>query len=232
MGKILALFVVVGVAMWAVPKLKTVDFLKTKIEWQIDRNFPITQTLLEKTIQSLINDTYLLDLRAIKQALEGQPWVGNATIKRLFFNTIQINISPKKVAMRWENINCKDKAAADCSGYVTDDGVLLIPQKKIKSDAVLARSKVDAMVVSELYQDYQNYQKIAGKMRIISFSKTHIDRLVFSPNIKVILGYQQKKRRLVRFLKAYKKLRKKISKAKLNQAAFDMRYPKAFALDL
>jgi cell division protein FtsQ len=48
-------------------------------------------------------------------------------------------------------------------------------------------------------------------MLIKSFSKTHIDRLVFKPNIKVNLGYQQKNQRLARFLKAYKKLRKKVA---------------------
>jgi hypothetical protein len=42
----------------------------------------------------------------------------------------------------------------------------------------------------QLYQDYQDYQKQAGKMPIKSFSKTHIDQLTFKPNIKVNLGYE------------------------------------------
>jgi cell division protein FtsQ len=65
-------------------------------------------------------------------------------------------------------------------------------------------------------------------MLIKSFSKTHIDRLVFKPNIKVNLGYQQKNQRLARFLKAYKKLRKKVARKRLDKATYDMRYPKGF----
>jgi cell division protein FtsQ len=67
-------------------------------------------------------------------------------------------------------------------------------------------------------------------MLIKSFSKTHIEQLTFEPDIKVILGYQQQQQRLVRFLKAYKELKKKISRKKLNKSTFDMRYPKGFTL--
>jgi cell division protein FtsQ len=83
-------------------------------------------------------------------------------------------------------------------------------------------------IVMQLYQDYQDYQKQARKIPIKSYSKTHIDQLTFKPNIKVNLGYQQKKQRLARFLKTYKKLRKKVARKKLDKATFDMRYPKGF----
>jgi hypothetical protein len=47
--------------------------------------------------------------------------------------------------------------------------VCFSPQKTVKSAAPLARSKANPTIVMQLYQDYQNYQKQAGKMLIKSF---------------------------------------------------------------
>lgn len=230
--KILSVLIIIAFVVWAAAKTKGAEFLKTKVEWQIDDNLPIAKAILAKKIKPLIENKYQLNLTKIKQALESQPWIAKVHIKRLFFNTIQINIESRQIAMRWKNTNCKTKNTPNCFGYISNNGILFIPKKKVKSDAVLARSKVDKVIIAQLYQDYQNYLKISEKMRIKSFSKTHIDKLVFKPSIKVVLGYQQKHQRLKRFLKAYKELRKTISKTKLNRATFDMRYPKAFALKL
>lgn len=229
-AKILAILIIITLTVWGVTKIKDIDALQTKVEWQIDSSLPITQTLLERKIQPLIRNKYQLDLIKIKHALERESWVAKAHIKRLFFNTIQINIESQQIAMRWKNIDCKIKNAPSCSGYISNNGILFTPKKKVKSDATLARSKAKQTIIAQVYQDYQNYQQISKKMLIKSFSKTHIDQLLFKPNIKVILGYQQKQQRLKKFLKAYEKLRKKISKADLNQATFDMRYPKGFSL--
>lgn len=225
-------FIAIALILWAVPQIKDAKTLKTKVEWQIDISLPMTKTMLEKKIKPSIEDKYQLNLVEIKQALESEPWIAKAQIKRLFFNVIQINIEAQQIAMRWENTDCKTKDAPNCSGYISNHGVLFTPKKKVNSSAVLTRSEADKKTIIKIHQDYQNYLKISGKMQIKSFSKTHIDQLVFKPNIKVILGYQQKPQRLRRFLKVYKKLKKTISKAELDQATFDMRYPKAFALKL
>lgn len=230
--KIFAALVLLSLITWGVPKIKNIDTLKTKIEWQVDNNLPINQSILKTIVQPLIKDKVQLDLIKIKQVLENEPWVVKAYVKRLFFNAIQINVESQQIAMRWENTECKTEHTPSCSGYISNNGTLFTPQKRVKSDAALARSKADQGIVTQLYQDYQNYQKAVGKMNIKSLSKTHIDQLIFTPNIKVILGCQQKQQRLARFLKVYAKLRKTTSKAKLNRATFDMRYPKGFVLKL
>ncbi|KAA0445198.1 MAG: FtsQ-type POTRA domain-containing protein [Candidatus Thioglobus sp.] len=231
-AKILAIFAAIAFVAWSVAKFKDADFFENKVQWQIDKSLPIAQSVLEKSIKPLVDGKYLLDLEQIKQVLESQPWVAEADIKRLFFNVILINIKAHKINMRWENSACKKAQSHNCWGYISDNGTLFTPQKKVKSTATLAHSKSGKNITSELYQQYQNYQKIAGKMQIKSISKTHIDTLIITPNIKVVLGYRQQQKRLKRFLKAYKKLRKTIAKTKLNQATFDMRYPKGFALRL
>ncbi len=228
-AKILTIFFTISLTLWGMTKIKDIDSLKTVFKWQIDSSLLITQAELEKKIQPLIKNKYLLDLVEIKHLLESEPWIATAQVKRSFFNTVKINIETQQIAMRWENTDCKMKSTPNCSGYISNTGTLFIPKKQVKSDVVLARSKADKASIAQLYQDYLIYQN-ATKKRIKSFSRTHIDKLVFEPNIKVVLGYQQKQQRLVRFLKVYAKLRKKIAKKKLNRATFDMRYPKGFSV--
>jgi cell division protein FtsQ len=225
------IFSIIGLIVWGVLRVMESSFLKAEIKWEIDRKLPIARTVLQESIRSLTENKYQFDTDRIKQILESQPWVAKAHITDNWFsNDIQIKIESQQIAMRWRNIDCKKKKTPNCIGYISNDGELFTPYKTVKSEAPLAHSKEKQEIIVQLYQDYQNYQKQAGKMLIKLFSRTHIDKLIFKSDIKVILGYQQKHKRLKRFLKAYKKLRKKIAKAKLQCSTFDMRYPKGFSM--
>ncbi len=226
--KVLALFAILGLIVWGVLKSNPTEFLKVDIHWDIDQQLPIPQAQLENQIKPLITDKYQLDLQDIKYALELEPWVQSAHIKRLFWNAINIKITSHNVAMRWENIDCDNANPNTCKGYISTGGVLFMPQKFITSDVVLAVSKQDKTLAEKMHQDYQTYQKLSKSMTIKSFFRTNIDQLEFASGVKVILGYQKQNERLSRFVKTYQKLKKKTSKVK--RATFDMRYPKGFTL--
>ncbi|MBE8189487.1 MAG: FtsQ-type POTRA domain-containing protein [Candidatus Thioglobus sp.] len=157
MLKILALILTLGLIIFGLLKSNQADFLKVDIRWEIDKNLPVGQALLASKIQPLITGKYQLDLQDIKSVLELEPWVQTAHINRLFWNTLKIKITPQTVAMRWENVNCKSKKSTLCKGYISTKGELFLPQKFIKSDAILALSKWDENLAKKLYQDFQNY---------------------------------------------------------------------------
>lgn len=218
-----------GFGVWYLALAKPIGFLKINITWNIDSQLPITATTLKSQIKPLITRTYWLDLNRIKHSLEQNPWVEQANIKRLLWNRVKISITAKSVAMRWKNPDCKTQnAVKNCTGYVSTSGVLFIPQHHITSTATIALTKPNPAIITQLYKDYQHYQKLANPMIIKSFAQTNIQTLTFKPDIKVVLGTQKQQQRLLRFLKAYKKLRKKTKKAQ--NATFDMRYPKGFSV--
>lgn len=221
---------IIVIMAWGVIKVMESSFLKAKITWEMNDTPSITQTTLEKSIQSLTYDKYQFDIDKIKEILQSHPWVTKAQITNKWLsNDIQIQVIPQQIAMRWENIDCKAKAKVEnCRGYISNNSELFNPKKIIKSKAPLARSKAKPELIAQLYRDYQQYQNQAGEMTIKLFSKTHIDKLIFEPDVHVILGYQQKQKRLSRFLRAYKKLQDK--NIKLESSSFDMRYPKGFSL--
>lgn len=220
-----------GFIAWYV-SLQFIVFLKADISWDIDPQLPISQSVLSQKIQPLISDSYWLDLQKITQILQQQPWIGRVDIERILRNSIKISLESKRVAMRWENVDCQTQTKTkitknNCTGYISTTGTLFIPQQSILKNATLAIAKNDAKIIKKLYQDYQHYQKLSKSMIIRSFSQTHIQKLIFEPNIKVILGAKKQSARLIRFLKAYRKLRKK---TKIKNATFDMRYPKGFSV--
>ena len=224
--KMLPFFLGLMLLVWGVFKAQD-SVLAIDIEWQIDPNLPISQTHLEQILDPLITNKYQLDLHKIKQTLEYEPWVAQAQVKRLFWNSIQINVSSHTIAMRWKNTHCDDQDSINCLGYISDKGVLFTPKKRVTSEAVIAHSENNQNIADELYKSYLLYQDLSSPMKITSFSKSQIDQITFEPNITVVLGYQQRQKRLKRFLKAYDKL-KPLKKSK--QVTFDMRYPKGFSL--
>ena len=224
-------FIILGLMIWGVLSTNPAELLKADVRWDIAKTPPIDQRILKEKIQPLIQDKYQLDLHEIKLALESEPWVNKADVERLFWNSIQIKIEFQQIAMRWEHSHCKSKEQINCVGYISTQGALFMPKKIIPSDAILARSKPDTNIITQLYTDFEYYRSSVDPMVIKTFSKTNIDQLTLEPNVTVILGYQKQKERLDRFLKAYSdwlELKKKNKKVK--RVTFDMRYPKGFAL--
>ncbi|QKQ23689.1 FtsQ-type POTRA domain-containing protein [Candidatus Ruthia endofausta] len=231
--KLLSIIVLLGLITWGVQNIHPNEFLKVDINWDIDKDPPVTQQTLKQHILPLITETYQLDLHEIKHELERYPWVAEAEVKRLFWNFINIKISAQQISMRWKNKDCPNDAKTQtCQGYISTKGELFTPDKIIKSDAIIATSAHNKDIAKTLFDDYQIYQAIIKPMVITSIFKTNIDTLFIKPNIKVVLGYQKQQKRLKNFVKVYKKLRQSIAHAKLNRATFDMRYAKGFSLKL
>ena len=229
--KILPFFIALGVIAWGLYNADPDKLLKVNIDWDIEQTLPIEKQLLKQTVSPLISEVYQLNLPDIKHALEQQPWVEKAEVRRLFWNSINIKISSRKVALRWKNKDChaEDKHSK-CRGYIDKNGELFTPKTLIESDVALVISTKKTAVAQNLLKNYQSYQATLTPMKIKVLSKTNIDTLTIEPNIKVILGYQQQHERLLKFIKIYKKLRTKIARAKLNKATYDMRYVKGFSL--
>ena len=230
-AKTLPFFAVLIFVVVAVLRSNPTEFLDVDISWNIDENSILTQEKLLKKIQPLIKDKYQLDLHEIKQTLEQEPWVAQANIKRLFWNSIRITIEEQQITMRWKNKkDCKPKKTNNlpCFGYVSNNGELFTPKKPVKSNAVWMISGREKETITQLYQDYKHYQTLIEPMKIKSISRTNIDQLIIEPNIKVILGYQMQNERLINFKKSYMMHRKKTSR--VERATFDMRYPKGFTL--
>ncbi|WP_428086294.1 cell division protein FtsQ/DivIB [Candidatus Thioglobus sp.] len=211
---------------------------KADVNWTIDNTYLVKQVALEAKIEALVNKAYQLDLHEIKEELEQHPWVLEAQVRRLFWDSININIITHKVATRWENVDCQqDLLQKNCQGYITTQGILITPNHLFyhqpgenSIDLVELKSVYDLEKSAQLLDDYQRYQQILKTLKISTFIRSNIDKLSIAPDITVHLGYNQQLQRLQRLVKIVAKLKKKIPLKKLNKATYDMRYPKGFTL--
>jgi cell division protein FtsQ len=227
-SKILFIISILLLIGWIIFKSNFADFLEVNIEWEIEKNSPIDESILINRISPIISkNKYLLNLSKIKQSLENEPWVDKVYIKRLFWNNIKINVSIHKVAIRLQNIDCDDINQKNCLGYISTKGKIFIPDKLVQVDNPLALAKFDPDIIYDLYLDFKNYQAILGAIAIKSITRTNIDKLTIMPNIKIILGYDKQNQRLKRFIKIYNRIQ---NKKRIKNATFDMRYSKGFAL--
>lgn len=227
--KVIVIFSIITLIAWVIIISNPTKFLNVSVKWDLDERLPLSQNLLINKIQPQLNDKYNIDLRQIKETIEQEPWVENAHVKRLFWNYIKIKVDAKTVAMRWKDEKCIDNAELpNCLGFISNRGELFIPDRIIESDAIYAISNTEIDTIETLYSDYKIYRSILQPMIIKTIIRTNIDKLVVEPNITVILGYKKQEERLARFEKAYTKLRKKSKK--VDQAIFDMRYPKGFSM--
>ncbi len=228
--KVLLSISVIVLLFWYIIVSNPTKFLNVSIQWDLDPDLPISKKQLVEIIQPHISDKYKLDLHQIKDTIEQEPWIENASIKRLFWNFIKIKIDSRKVAMIWQDAECGTEMVIkeECIGYISTKGELFIPDSIPKQSSVQAISNSDYDSISELYKYYHSYEALIHPLKIKTFIKTNIDKIIIEPNVKVILGYKNQHNRLVRFKKVYDKLRKRSKK--VERAIFDMRYPKGFSL--
>jgi cell division protein FtsQ len=236
--KPLAFSLIIATIGWGVYHYNPSELLKISINWEIDRPQLVNQKTLERRIKPLINQSYQLDLYKVKHELEQHPWVQEAQVRRLFWDSIHINITTHKIAAHWENIACKHPfEKVNCQGYITTQSNLITPENLFyqvdnqdPEDLVLLKSGDHPKQYTSLLKDYRTYQKILSELTILSLTRSNIDHLLIKPNITVVLGYSKQEQRLQDFVKIYKKLRQKIPIKKLNKSTYDMRYPKGFTL--
>ncbi|MDB2590286.1 cell division protein FtsQ/DivIB [Candidatus Thioglobus sp.] len=229
---------VVSIIVWTNYHYNSSEILKISVNWEIDRDYLVNKETFEKQIESLTNKPYQLDLHGIKDALERHPWVQEANVKRLFWDTIQIGIITHPIAAYWENLACnKPLEKENCQGYITTQGSLIKPENlyyqrndQALENLVVLKSGHQPEQYGSLLEDYRTYQLILSDLKILTLTRSNIDQLTLKPNITVVLGYNKQQQRLKDFVKIYHKLRQKIPLRKLNKATYDMRYPKGFTL--
>jgi cell division septal protein FtsQ len=210
---------------WGVYQFDQSDLLKVKINWKIDPNLSESQAVLNQHIQSLISNKYTIDLNKIKRVLSQNSQVESVQVRRVFWNEISIKINAKHIALRWKNARCDGNKP--CFGYISSQGKLFIPKKKIISNQIIATTFSDEKTVKHAFESYALYQQILGKNTVKSLSSTHIDTLTLKPNITVVLGRQLQKTRLLKFKRIYQALKKQGKD--LKDGVFDMRYNKGFS---
>ncbi len=173
---------------------------------------------LEAAVADQVTGGYFnIDLQAIKDAAMQLPWVDGVSIKRLWPDTLVMQITEKQAFARWG----RDR-------LITADGKIFSPESGIdKSLPVLDGRDDRAKDIVEVYQRETNrFAKFALQIKSIQLTKRGSWVMQFGNGMQVLVGREDVDKRLARLatsllmMKDYRGLPDRV----------DLRYPHGMAV--
>jgi len=176
---------------------------------------------------SLAGNFFTVDLESVRSALEKQPWVRRASVRRHWPDGVDLSFEEHVAAARWQT-------AAD--QLVNDHGELFSapPHASQQSLPLFAGPEGSAALVLARYHEFSALLRpLARTPRAVLLSPRLAWQLRLDDGLTLELGRDQPKHpleeRLARFVGTYAQAK---ARAQGGIGAIDMRYPNGFALRL
>ncbi|WP_295385256.1 cell division protein FtsQ/DivIB [uncultured Thiodictyon sp.] len=186
------------------------------IEVQGELHHHSSELLRDTLIQRLQGGFLTADLRDLKQAAEGLPWVGGASIRRVWPDRLQVRVIEHRPVARWKG-----------DGLVTAEGVIFRPSGPVPAGLpLLDGDESRARELVERYLKWRDTLMLAGQLiDTLAVDSRGAWRLDLVSNTRVELGTADIERRLTRFIGAASQL-EAAGRAKV----VDLRYNNGFAV--
>ena len=178
---------------------------------------------------SLAGNFFTVDLDAVRVALEKQPWVRHASVRRHWPDGVDLSFEEHVAAARWQT--AADRAEGQ---LVNDHGELFVApatadQQKLP---LFAGPEGSASLILARYHEFSALLgPLARAPRAVMLSARQAWALRLDDGLLLELGRDQPKHplqeRLARFVDSYAKVKARTHTA---IAVIDMRYPNGFAL--
>ena len=231
---IILLFIVVSAVAWSVIKINDPRTLPiTKVRALGDFSF-VTEEMLHKALsQGIANNKnvvktdmdilenkgfFTIDVDAIKKRVETMPWIKQASVQRVWPDTLIIEVVEHKAVAYWGD-----------NGLVSESGIVFFPDKKSYPQNLPKFIATQGLVENCLryFTDAtEMFTAINLKVAEVRFSPRQALTLTLSNGVELNLGRQNKLYRLQRFTRVYSALNKKMNLIE----RIDMRYTNGFSV--
>lgn len=160
-----------------------------------------------------------VDVRAVKQAAEAMPWVDSASVRRIWPDTLRIDIREQIPLARWQS-----------GGMVNRHGeVVLVDAKNALADLPIFRGpEGTAKTIAERYQRLSvTLANIELQVVALTLSERRAWQVSLNNGVQLLLGRATPDSQLLRFVAAYRDvLAEKVKKIQ----SVDLRYTNGFAV--
>ncbi len=175
---------------------------------------------LQERISSKLDGSFVdLDLGAIKDAIESNPWVANVKIERVWPDSLKLKVHEHKPIARWNN-----------DGFIASDGRLIISgDNSVLLGLPLLRG--DESISEEISANYLAFSEIlkASELKIqgIEADLKRSWSIEFEDGFVLVLGNESIHERLENFTYVFDAY---LAKKKLKLEKVDMRYEHGLAI--
>lgn len=180
----------------------------------------VDEKMLHDAVAGTLDGGYFrMDMQKIKQVVETIPWIDKASIRRVWPDTLAIEITEQTVLAQWAN-----------GGLVNMRGEIFSPEKSSYPVGLPIFSGQTGME-QKLTDYFKSSQQIFTGLDLV-VTEIHMDArravsLRLSNGIDVILGREQIEARMQRFARIYKK----VLAERVNEIArVDLRYSNGLAV--
>lgn len=197
--KIIAVILVFLVLLWAVKAILEPDLFPIR-NVQVGSTYQhVTAEQLEKNIEPFAEGGFFtVNVGRLRNHLMQIPWVFDATVTRVWPDTLDVKVVEQRVVARWGN-----------TGLLNSEGVLFYPRLDTfpQELPVLNGPKGDAQFLWRFYRQLNHRLKpINLRVSELNLSDRRAWSLILNNGIKVYLGRLLVKQRFDRFVRAYPKV--------------------------
>ncbi len=230
---IFVLLITVSALVWSAIKITDPQTLPiTKVRALGDFSF-VTEEMLHKALSNGVGQQqgvkseidilenkgfFNIDVDAIKQRVETMPWVKQASVQRVWPDTLIIEVVEHKAVAYWGN-----------NGLVSEFGKVFYPNKKTYPKALPRFVATEGLVENCLryFNDAtEMFAAINLKVMKVKFSPRQALTLTLGNDVELNLGRQNKLYRLQRFTQVYSALSERMTLIE----RIDMRYTNGFSV--
>ncbi len=179
----------------------------------------VTQQELKATLLPLVSGNFFtLSVDRIQTQLLKNPWISDATVRKIWPNTLSIRVNEQNPIARWNE-----------SGLLNPQGILFFPLPPLPSNLPeLSGPKGDEKIV------LQSYTEINQLLASLHLSVVELDlssrmswHIVLNNGMSVVIGSIDPLARLKRFIKVYPMIFKNQS---VEDTVVDLRYTNGVAI--
>ncbi|VAX11976.1 Cell division protein FtsQ [hydrothermal vent metagenome] len=199
LGSLLLLLGLASLLIWCLALLRdpaTLPISKIRVQgvfMHLDENM-LRQAVAEKAGQGFFG----VDIDAVKQRVEQLPWVAQASVRRIWPDTLGIEVVEQKPLARWAG-----------GGLVNEAGRVFRPVVSSYPSQLPLFSGPENMLATMKKQYRQDNALLTGiglEIRELRMNSRRALSLHLNNSIELMLGRRQTQARLQRFIIAYKKL--------------------------
>jgi cell division protein FtsQ len=222
------IFISIGSVLLAIFLIISYNYLKDPQKWPIkvvsvrgELQY-LEREAIEQIATPYVSKSFLLlDVRALREALLGLPWVAEVLIEKQWPESLVITVREKKPVARWNN-----------SAFLTTLGEVFEP-RALPTEALAEKAWPDLNgplgQEKAVWQHYQIFQTLFLPMKTevtnVTLSETLAWNMTLSTGLRIVIGRDNVENRLTRFLQVLRE-----NPNLLQQDYVDLRYAHGFAV--
>ncbi len=206
-----------GFAVWLLAQSDTLPIQQVQVKGEFRY---LDKQSLYKEIAGLASAGFFnVDVRAVKQAAEAMPWVDSASVRRIWPDTLRIDIREQIPLARWQD-----------GGMVNRHGdvVHTATAKALKDLPLFSGPKGTAKMLAQHYQLLStSLANIELSIVTLTLSERRAWRVSLNNGMQLLLGHTTQETQLSRFANAYRNV---LTEQQKKIQSVDLRYTNGFAV--